>query len=88
MRMRVVTVDGQVYEDTGLVAPGMVWTPLPPAISYVHAAATVFADQPIMALVTIRKEGLLDGWMGYRGVNFVPEPSRLRFYLPIVVKSG
>lgn len=72
MHLRYITVDGIEYYDEALVAPGMVWTPLPPPITFQHAAAVAWADQPISALVTARKQGTLDGWMGYRGINFAP----------------
>ncbi len=83
--LRFVSDDGQVSVEQAMVGPGEVWQPAPlPA--FLHAAATAKADQPIVALVTAQKQGALDGWLAYRGINYVPH--KLYFlYLPIIIRN-
>ncbi len=89
VRLRYVTVDGDEFFDQAPLQPGAVWSPAPASLAYQHAAAMAWADQPIVALVTAKKLGVLDGWFSYRGINYTGiTPERQRYYLPLVVKGG
>ena len=85
--LRYVTDDGRVFVEMRLaVEPGEVWQPSPPAQPFLHAAATAHAEQPIVALVTAQKQGAPDGWLAYRGINYVPRKLFL-LYLPVIVRG-
>jgi len=84
--LRYVTDDGQVLIEQAVVESGEVWQPPPFKLAYTHAAATAKADQPIVALVTAQKPGVLDGWLAYRGINYVPH-RWFYHYLPLTQRN-